>query len=173
MEGLLLVDGYNVLNAWPEFAELINEDLDHARDRLISDLSEFHALSGLSILIVFDAHHVKGGVEKQEERGGIKIIYTKEGETADQWIERFAAQHRANPQKDKPPLFVTTFDWLEQRIVSAQGAYRITPSELRNELLRLKKEEKRFHRPAFDRVSLDNHLTDQIRKIFEGWRRRS
>ncbi len=173
MDGLLLVDGYNVLNAWPEFAELINEDLDHARDRLISDLSEFHVLSGLSVLLIFDAHHVKGGVEKQEERGGIKIIYTKEGETADQWIERFTAQYRANTQEDKPPLFVSTFDWLEQRIVSAQGAYRITPSELRNELLRLKREEKRFHRPAFDRVSLDSHLTDQIRKILEGWRRRS
>jgi len=173
MEGLLLVDGYNVLNAWPEFAEMINEDLDHARDRLISDLSEFHALSGLHVIIVFDAHQVKGGVERSEERGGIEVVYTKEGETADQWIERFAAQQRVNPQKDKPPVFVTTSDWLEQRIVSAQGAYRITPAELRNEMLRLKREEKRYHRPVFDRVSLDSHLTDQIRKILEGWRRRS
>lgn len=173
MEGLLLVDGYNVLNAWPEFAELVNEDLEYARERLISDLSELRALSGLSIFVIFDAHHVKGGVEKQEERGGIKIIYTKEGETADQWIERFAARYRANPQSETIPLFVTTFDWLEQRIVAAQGAYRITPTELRIEMQRLKREEKKFHKPVFDRLSLDNYLTEQMRRIFEGWRRRS
>ncbi|MGB9792427.1 MAG: NYN domain-containing protein [Thermacetogeniaceae bacterium] len=173
MEGLLLVDGYNVLNAWPELARLASEDLEHARERLISCLSEFHALSGLNILVVFDAHNVKGGVEREEEKGGIKVVYTKEGETADQWIERFAARYRTNPQREAVPLFVTTFDWLEQRIVAAQGAYRITPAELRSELLRLKEEEKKFHRPVFERNYLDNYLTDRIRKIFEVWRRQS
>ncbi len=167
----MLVDGYNVLNAWPELAELAGEDLEHARERLISCLSEFGALSGLSVWVVFDAHNVKGGVEREEEREGVRVIYTKEGETADQWIERFAARHRSEPQRGAVPLFVTTFDWLEQRIVAAQGAYRITPAELRAELLRLKKEERKFHKPVFDRIHLDSYLTDRIRKIFEVWRR--
>lgn len=165
------MDGYNILNAWPELVLLKEEDLAHARDRLVTILSEFHALSGIRIILVFDAHQVKGGTERREECEGIEVIFTREGETADQWIERFVAQRRIHPERGALPLFVATSDWLEQRIVSAQGACRITPSELRREIQRLKKERKELLRESFDCVPLDNHLPEQMKRIFEGWRR--
>ncbi|MDH7577436.1 MAG: NYN domain-containing protein [Bacillota bacterium] len=168
---MLLVDGYNVLNAWPEVALLKEEDLAHARDRLIAILSEFHALCGIRIILVFDAHQVRGGTERREECGGIEVIFTREGESADQWIEKFVSQARANSPGKAVPIFVTTSDWLEQRIVSALGAYRVTPSELHLELRRLKKESEKYTCENFDRIPLGNHLSEQIKSIFEGWRR--
>jgi len=170
LEGILLVDGYNVLNSWPELARLKEEDLGHARDRLIAVLSEFQALCGLRIILVFDAHQVKGMTGHQEECQGIGVVYTREGETADEWIERYVAQHR---QKGEViPLFVTTSDWLEQRIVAAQGAYRVTPRELYQEYQRLKKESEtclRGKEPNF--TPLDSHLPEKTRELLEKWRR--
>lgn len=170
MEGLLLVDGYNVLNAWPGIAKLKDEDLAHARDCVIAALSEFRSLSGLSVILVFDAHQVKGGIERRESHAGIEVVYTKEGETADEWIERFVARQKET-FKDIP-LFVTTSDWLEQRIVSAQGAYRVTPLELYNELQRLKKESQGSLQRVIERNPLDNHLSEHVKEVFENWRRR-
>lgn len=172
MEGILLVDGYNVMNAWPDYQDLMAVDLEHARDRLASDLSEFRALSGCQVILVFDAHHVKGGGEHREAQTGIEIVYTREGETADQWIERYAALYRFSSQSNKLPLYVITFDWMEQRIVAAQGAYRITPEELRQELLRLRKAEKDVTERGPDRVSLDSRLSERVKSLLEGWRRR-
>ncbi len=164
------MDGYNVLNAWPEVTFLKEEDLAHARDRLIAVLSEFRVLSGIRIILVFDAHQVKGGTEKREECEGIEVIFTREGESADQWIEKFVSQARGL-QGEAIPVFVTTSDWLEQRIVSARGAYRVTPLELYRELQRLKAESEKYSREAFDRVPLDSRLSAQIKKTFENWRR--
>lgn len=172
MDGILLVDGYNVINSWPDLVTLKEVDLAHARDRLIAILSEFHALCGMRVIVVFDAHLVKGGIERWEEFQGIEVVYTKEGETADNWIEKFAARQRREGAGEKLPIFVTTYDWLEQRVISAQGAYRVTPQELRQEIRRVKEEEKRYFQETCDRVTLDHRLSDSVKKVFEGWRRR-
>ncbi|KUK36686.1 MAG: uncharacterized protein PWQ99_1175 [Clostridia bacterium] len=172
MDGILLIDGYNVISSWPEFKDLKEADLAHARDRLIAILSEFRAFCGMRVIVVFDAHQVKGGTEQCEQCQGIEVVYTKEGETADNWIEKFAARQRREGTPGKPPLFVVTYDWLEQRIISAQGAYRITPEELRREIQRAKEEGKRFFQEACDRIPLDYRLPDSAKKLFENWRRR-
>lgn len=173
MDGILLVDGYNVINNWPELSELKEQDLAHARDQLVADLSEFQALCGIQVIVVYDAHFVKGGVEHRERSQGVEVIYTKEGETADNWIERYAVQHYlASKEENNLPLFVTTYDWMEQRIISAQGAYRVTPQELWQDMNDLRNIEKRRLSGKCERVLLDHHLTESTKKVLEGWRRR-
>jgi len=173
LDGILLVDGYNVINNWPELSELKEQDLSHARDQLAADLSEFQALCGIQVIVVYDAHYVQGGVEHHENNQGVQVIYTKEGETADNWIERYAVQHRlASKDEKRMPLFVTTYDWMEQRIISAQGAFRVTPQELRQDMQKIKNIEKRRLCGKYDRILLDQHLSESTKKILEGWRRR-
>jgi predicted RNA-binding protein with PIN domain len=172
LESILLVDGYNVINNWPELLELKEQDIGHARHRLVAYLSEFQALCGVQVIVVFDAHLVKGGVEQSENSQGIEIIYTKEEETADNWIERYVVQHKRAGAAKEESLFVSTYDWMEQRIISAKGAYRVTPGELRNDIQKIKTiEKRRVSKTADERVLLDQHLSDKTKKVLEKWRR--
>jgi CRISPR-associated protein Cas1 len=103
---------------------------------------------------------------------GVEVVYTREGETADNWIERYAVQHRLASQEEKNLLlFVATYDWLEQRIISAQGAYRVTPQELRQDMQKIKNIEKMRLSSKCERVLLDHHLSESTKKVLEGWRR--
>ena len=77
MDGILLVDGYNVINNWPELSELKEQDLSHARDQLAADLSEFQALCGIQVIVVYDAHYVREWNTTRITR--VQVIYTKEG----------------------------------------------------------------------------------------------
>lgn len=174
MDGILLVDGYNVINNWPELSELKEQDIAHARHRLVAYLSEFQALCGIQVIVVFDAHLVKGGVEQGENSQGVAIIYTKEGETADNWIERYVVQHHRSGAAKKESLFVSTYDWMEQRIISAKGAYRVTPGELLEDIQKLKTiGKRRLSKTADERVLLDHHLSDKTKRVLEKWRRRT
>jgi len=172
LKGILLVDGYNVINNWPELLDLKEQNLAHARDQLAADLSEFQALCDIRVIVVYDAQFVKGGVEHREYSQGVEVVYTREGETADNWIERYAALHHSASSDSNLPLFVTTYDWMEQRIISAQGAYRVTPQELFQEMQKLKKIEKSRLNSKQERMPLDHRLTESTRKVLEGWRRR-
>ncbi len=172
MNGILLVDGYNVISSWPELAKLKDSDLSHARDRLIAVLSEFQSLCDIQVIVVFDAHLVKNGVEVREDYQGVEVIYTKEGVTADNWIERYAVFHQMETGTKDIPLFVVTYDWLEQRIISSHGAYRVTPGELRQEILNLKKTGKRKFEGQYNPVLLDQHISSSTKKVLEKWRRR-
>ncbi len=169
MEEIILVDGYNVLNAWPELSSLKEEELAHARDRLLAWLEEFQALSGARLVVVFDAHKVPGGSEHAFRQGGVEVVFTRAGETADQWIERFVAQAAGGEDR----VFVVTADWLEQRLVAVSGAYRLTPRELREEMLRLRAEAAARAKGTYpERRPLDERLPPGTRRLFEEWRRR-
>jgi predicted RNA-binding protein with PIN domain len=172
LEGFLLVDGYNVLNAWPELQRMMEVDLEQARDRLITMLSEFDTLNKIQVYLIFDGHQVKGGLEHRMESGGITIIYTREGESADNWLERFAAAQKPDLFGNRTPVYVVTYDWLVQRIIAAQGAYRVTPTELLNELKRLRAESKKYYSQPVQRDFLDEHLSENVKDVLEKWRRR-
>jgi len=173
LNGILLVDGYNVINNWSELAELKDRDLSHARDRLIAILSEFQSMYDVKVIVVFDAHLVKNGVEVREDNQGVEVIYTKEGVTADNWIERYAVLHHMETATKDIPLFVVTYDWLEQRIIASHGAYRVTPGELHQEILKLKKVgERKLKENFYDPVLLDQHISSNTKKVLEKWRRR-
>ncbi len=124
----LFVDGYNVINTW-EILKSDLDNLDEAREKLIEILVEYQAFSAIDITLVFDAHLVKGNNGTREERNGLKIIYTKENETADHYIERSIDQIGRLKR-----VRVATSDNLEQQIILGRGATRISSRELESEI---------------------------------------
>lgn len=131
----LIVDGYNVINAWKEFAPLRQVSLEHARERLISGVSEYAAFKGYRAIVVFDAQLV-AGLAATERIHGIDVVFTNEGETADSWIERRAYELG----RTKAKVFVVTSDYAEQINVLGAGAYRISSREFREQYHKAKKE---------------------------------
>ena len=87
MEELLIVDGYNMIGAWPQLIDIKKKELGRARDELLAILSEYQVYSGNKVIVVFDAHQVPG-IGKKIKEYRIDIYYTKENETADELIER-------------------------------------------------------------------------------------
>jgi predicted RNA-binding protein with PIN domain len=123
-EEWLVVDGYNVIGVEKK---LVN--LDEERDRLIRDLSEYQAVTGRRVFLVFDAHQTPG-IRKIEERERVTVIFTQHEETADEFIEQFVRENK-NPHRN---IYVATSDYLEQRMIFGQGAYRISSRELLQEI---------------------------------------
>lgn len=123
------VDGYNVINSWTELKILKDENLENARYKLIDMVRDFAAYEGVKVSVIFDAHYVKGSIEKHDYVGSIEVVYTKEGESADCYIERTVA--RISRKYD---VSVVTFDYLEQRVVLQMGGIRITPDEFHEDI---------------------------------------
>ena len=125
----LLVDGYNIIFAWEDLHRIAAEDLDAARSALINALCNYQGVKGCRLTLVFDAYQVKGNAGTEERHGGIRVVYTKEGETADMYIERvsyaLARTHRVK---------VATSDGLEQILIQGHGATRVSAGDLRWEL---------------------------------------
>ena len=133
----LLVDGYNVIYASDKLKSLAATDLKAARDALIDILINFQGYRREHVILVFDAYKVRGGSEHVEEQAGLLIVYTKEAETADQYIEK--AAHEIGK---KHRVTVATSDAIEQVIVMSAGAIRLSAGdfwlevERTNELIR-------------------------------------
>ena len=125
----LLVDGYNIIFAWEELAELAKTDLDAARHRLIQILCNYQGYRRCELILVFDAYKVKGNPGNIERQHGIHVVYTKEAETADMYIEKvthtLAKEHRVR---------VATSDGLEQIIILGHGAVRVPARQFREEV---------------------------------------
>ena len=122
----LLVDGYNVIHCNKELGAIAADSLDLSRKKLCDALCEFKALSHYTIIVVFDAYMVKGGEGSIENYNNIKVVFTKEAETADSYIER--AAYKLISRNDK--ITVATSDSLEQLIITGQGAMRISAEAL-------------------------------------------
>lgn len=129
-EEYLLVDGYNIIFAWEELRELAKISLDGARGRLMDILSNYQAYRRMHLILVFDAYKVKGNPGSVVRYHNIDVVYTKEAETADQYIEK--AAHQMNRQYR---VRVATSDGLEQLIIMGAGAVRVSAKELREEVL--------------------------------------
>ena len=125
----LLVDGYNVIYASDELKSLATTDLKAARDALIDKLVNFQGYRREQVILVFDAYRVRGGTEHLEDHAGLSVIYTKEAETADQYIEK--AAHEIGK---KYRVTVATSDAIEQVIVMSSGAIRLSAREFWEEV---------------------------------------
>lgn len=125
----LLVDGYNIIFAWDELKTVAQQSLDSARILLTELLSNYQGYRGNRIILVFDAYKVKGGVEKVEKHHNITVVYTKEAETADTYIEK-ATYHLGKDNRVR----VATSDGLVQVIILGHGALRLSASALHQEM---------------------------------------
>ncbi|MCM1112546.1 MAG: TetM/TetW/TetO/TetS family tetracycline resistance ribosomal protection protein [Muribaculum sp.] len=124
-EACLLVDGYNIIFAWEELRELARANIDSARDRLMDILSNYQGTAGGALVLVFDAYKVKGNPGRSMRYHNIDVVYTKEAETADQYIERSVHELGSRYQ-----VTVATSDALEQTVVWGAGALRMSAADL-------------------------------------------
>ena len=125
----LLVDGYNIIFAWDELKSLARDSLEGARHLLMDLLCNYQGYKRCEVILVFDAYKVKGSPGSVEHYRNIHVVYTKEAETADTYIERatyeIAREHRVR---------VATSDNLEQLIILGHGAVRVSAREFHQEI---------------------------------------
>ena len=129
-EEYLLVDGYNIIFAWEELSGLAGMDLNAARGRLMDILSNFQGFRKMHLILVFDAYKVKGNPGSVERYHNIDVVYTKEAETADQYIEKVTHEM----SRKNHYVRVATSDGLEQVIIMGAGAIRVSARELYEEV---------------------------------------
>lgn len=124
-EDCLLVDGYNIIFAWEELRSLAQINIDSARDRLMDIMSNYQGIRGGTLILVFDAYKVKGNPGSVMQYHNIHVVYTKEAETADQYIEK-----TVHGMTDRFQVTVATSDGLEQMIIWGAGALRMSAAGL-------------------------------------------
>lgn len=134
-EEYLLVDGYNIIHAWEELRELSDIHMDSARGKLLDILSNYQGMRKCHVIAVFDAYRVAGHKTEILDYHNIHVVYTKEAETADAYIERFAHE---NAKKYR--VTVATSDGLEQIIIRGAGCMLLSAKELLQEIERAKQQ---------------------------------
>ncbi len=127
LKKILIVDGYNVINAWEDLKKLSEENLEYAREKLNYVISEYAQFKGYKTIIVYDAYKVKDSVTRYEKIKNLEIVFTKEKETADTYIERYITE--LGPKKFLD-ITVATDDIAEQQVVSGKGGNRISTRQL-------------------------------------------
>lgn len=135
----LLIDGYNIIFAWDDLRETAAVSLETARDELISRMSSYQIMKNTEVIVVFDAYKVKGNIGEIEKVNNITVVYTKEAETADAYIERATHQLSKNNR-----VKVATSDSLEQLIILGHGALRISANEFLTEVTAVEDEIREF-----------------------------
>ncbi|WP_281883986.1 NYN domain-containing protein [Paenibacillus sp. YYML68] len=168
IQELLIVDGYNIIGAWPELQRLKDISLEEARDRLIQIMSEYQSFSGTKTIIVFDAYYVPG-LGKTYLHSKLPVYFTKEKETADELIERLVTAHIGRRKQ----IYVATSDMIEQHVIFGKGAFRVPASELLQKV-RLARQDirKKIHEETtVKRNTFDSRLNDELRKRLEDLRR--
>jgi predicted RNA-binding protein with PIN domain len=164
---ILIVDGYNIIGAWPELKALKDRDLAAARDLLIEKMAELQAYSGFRVIIVFDAYYVQG-IEKKYKNHRVEVIFTKENETADERIEKMAIAL----SNRKTQIHVATSDFTEQWAIFGQGALRISARELLTEVSEMEKKiEKNVKSIQENKPVSKIQISNEVAEIFEKWRR--
>ena len=135
----LLVDGYNIIFAWDELNALSKESLNAARKKLADILCNYQGFKKCVVILVFDAYRVPGSPGSIEQYHNIHIVYTKEAETADMFIEHVT--HEIG--KDRR-VRVATSDGMEQIIILGHGALRVSARMFHEEVKEVEKEIKRY-----------------------------
>jgi predicted RNA-binding protein with PIN domain len=165
----IFVDGYNVINSWPNLKQKKDSSFEGARQTLIDKLHNYGVFKACKIVVVFDAHKVVGSLEKKEEvNKNISIVFTKDGETADSYIEK-----KVNALGRKHEIVVVTSDSLEQQIVFQRGAVRMSSLEFYNEIVKVEKsiQLKADKNKSTHKNSISDNIDDEIAKILEEIRR--
>ncbi|MCD8011364.1 MAG: TetM/TetW/TetO/TetS family tetracycline resistance ribosomal protection protein [Lachnospiraceae bacterium] len=158
-EEYLLVDGYNIIFAWPELSELAKTHVDAAREALLDILCNYQGLRRCQIIAVFDAYRVQGHCTEFLDYLNIHVVYTKEAETADQYIEKFTHENASRYQ-----ITVATSDGLEQIIIRGEGCRLLSAQDLREEIERASREmhEERAGASGDSRAFLLDSVSEEV-----------
>lgn len=150
----LFVDGYNIINQWKSLKNY-TESIENSRNKLIEQLAEYKAFRGINVIVVFDAHLVKGSCEKKEVILGVEVVYTKEHETADSYIEREVSRLGRDEI-----VQVATSDNAIRNIVIAMGGTRLSCEEMLLELMRTKSEIK-------NKTDINNNKNTKLANVLD------
>ena len=165
----IFVDGYNVVNSWSDLKQKKDFSFEAARQSLIDKLHNYGVFNECNIILVFDAHKVHGSIEKKEEiNKNISVVFTKDGETADSYIEK-----KVNALGRKHEIVVVTSDNLEQQTVFQRGAVRMSSLEFYNEVTKIEKKikVKTDINKSSNKNSIADNIDDGIVEILEALRR--
>ena len=132
----LIVDGYNVIHAWPSLKRLLGVSLEDARDKLVERLSVFGLVTGADVTVVFDAHHSNALANAEERVEGVRVLFTRKGHSADHAIERIA--YAAAGSGDN--LTVATSDRFQRDLVRGMGGAVISAPELERQVIEAEQE---------------------------------
>ncbi|HZK35008.1 MAG TPA: NYN domain-containing protein [Bacillota bacterium] len=168
LKEIMLVDGYNIINGWPKLKETAQHSLDDARGQLIDILENFQGYNKINIILVFDAHMIRGGQEKIEFVGQLQVVYTKENETADHYIERWTDGIEKNMH-----VIVASSDALQQTIILGRGAVRMSARELLNLVEKTQREmDHRFlKRQEAKNNALEGWADAETIRVLDSWRK--
>ena len=161
IEEYLLVDGYNIIFAWDDLKELAKENIEAARNKLMDILCNYQGFKKCAVILVFDAYKVEGYAMEIQKYHNIHVVYTKEAETADQYIEKVVHQIGR-----KYHVTVATSDGVEQVVTLGQGGKLISAREFREEVEIVRRqiqEEWENHRES-GRNYLFDHMDDAMRE---------
>lgn len=154
-EDYLLVDGYNIIHAWSDLKELADNNMDGARIKLLDSLSNFQGIIKCHVIVVFDAYRVQGHPEEVCDYNNIHVVYTREAQTADQYIEKFA-----HDNKKKYNITVATSDGLQQIIIRGAGCALLSARELKADIERVENEIKMKNRDMQEKSR--NYISDSL-----------
>jgi predicted RNA-binding protein with PIN domain len=157
-EEYLLVDGYNIIFAWEDLSQLAKVNINSAREKLQDILCNYQGMKGCQVIVVFDAYRVQGHQTEILDYHNIHVVYTKEAETADQYIEKFAHE-----KSKKYKITVATSDGLEQIIIRGQGCLLLSAREFEKEVHNALENLRQQHlqMPASKKNYLIDALTDK------------
>ncbi len=162
-EEYLLVDGYNVIFAWEELSELAKIDLHAARMKLQDIMCNYQGYKKSKVIVVFDAYRLENHAEEMSDYHNISVVFTKEAETADQYIEKYAHNHSG-----KQSITVATSDHLEQIIIRGQGANLLSARDLKVEVESVNDQIKsRLEELVKDKNLLFDFADDELKEYLE------
>ena len=170
---LLIVDGYNVINARRSGGSMDSWSLADAREKLVSDLMDYAGYSDQSVVLVFDAWMSDRLARSEEKRGPVTVVYTQKGEIADRYIERLCDELAADIELHRLEVRVASSDALEQTIILGRGATRVSARELMIEMEQLRSAGIRhvIEKPVSRRNPIGDHLSPEVRERLEQMRK--
>ena len=171
---MLIVDGYNIINARRDGAPGGPASLADARDRLLSELMDYAGYSDQQVVLVFDAWMSDRTTRTEEKRGAVTIVYTQKGEIADRYIERLCDDLASDIEYRRVEVRVASSDALEQTIVLGRGASRMSARELMAEMGQLRAEGIRHTapaRPSMRRSTIGERLPEDVRRRLDELRK--
>lgn len=161
---LIIIDGYNILNAWEKYNSFLKLSFENARNELIFDMGEFSKLINKDLLLVFDAYKINS-IQSKEKIKGIDVVYTRQNETADQYIEK-----KMDKLGKKILITVATDDILIQKLVTQRKGLILTSKELlyryenlKNKITRLEKKNRITNKSYINTLSEEN--LEKLQKI--------
>ncbi len=164
LEEYLLVDGYNIIFAWPELSELADENMDGAKLKLLDELCNYQGIRKCKVIVVFDAYRVQGHAEEVLPYHNIHVVYTREAQTADQYIEKFAHENLGRYH-----ITVATSDGLQQIIIRGAGCALLSARDLKEEMTLAKERmQQEYQRKVKgDRSYLLDGMSAEVRQQME------